>query len=218
VQYVNPTAGGKVYISNPKANNFAEFLVATSPTANIANSSYVQTGRQNASNYSSLYTSLITDTFWIANQGELEVPAVITSDTMTFDTIVGIVIHSFGTYKLLPRNNDDFKGANVNLEPAQLEPTPIPNDTTSTMELSFETPQNRFYPNPANEIVNFELANSGTHHLQIVDITGKTILSRNLMSQKGFFSVNELPKGVYIIDVVNVNTQIRQQNKLVITR
>src|SRR5690606_14708114 len=112
----------------------------------------VLAGRQSSSSFSSLYVSLIADSFYIDNDGQLEVTPVLTDTSMTMDTLVGIVYFGFSTYKIQPRNNDDIKGLNVTLDPSQFVSC-IPDSNISVNENLVNAHLN-IYPNPSNGQLN----------------------------------------------------------------
>jgi hypothetical protein len=115
VRLKNPTPNGKIFVSRPRNGNFGDFWVATSNTANINNSTFVQTARSDANNYSSLYVSLVSDDT-LATANNVLVPIVETSSSTEMEAIQGIWFWGFGRYKLHPRNNFDVIGLNSPLE------------------------------------------------------------------------------------------------------
>jgi hypothetical protein len=63
----------------------------------------------------------------------------------------------------------------------------------------------QFYPNPTSEIINIENLNSSSNYIiNIYDITGKLIISKNTAQTNTFtLSVNELASGFYTLQVLS---------------
>ena len=74
--------------------------------------------------------------------------------------------------------------------------SPVPermiNQTESTLSL-------KAYPNPVNDMLNFEREETNEGLLQISDITGKMILSTVIQDKLLQLNVEELPAGIYIV-------------------
>ena len=116
------TGGGKVYI-NQANMGFGDYGIGT--TQGGTDNMRVLSGRQSSSSYSSLYVSLITDSFYINNDGQLEVDPVLTNTNQTMDSMVCLVYYSFSNYRLQPRNNDDIIGFSENLDSAGFICNPV---------------------------------------------------------------------------------------------
>lgn len=65
----------------------------------------------------------------------------------------------------------------------------------------------KIYPNPSNQLVNADLfiPNSGNLTLQLFDYTGKLVLEKNMVAEKGFSTVNtdlqEMSYGIYTLKI-----------------
>lgn len=112
VRYEHPTAGNRLYVVEKNAdavtgNNYAEYRVGTdefNPTAG----SRIIAGRQSGS--SSLYVSYVNDSIWETSNGVMNVPAYAVNYGNSMESMSGILYYSFGSMKLLPRNNNDVVG------------------------------------------------------------------------------------------------------------
>jgi hypothetical protein len=192
---------------------FGEWAISDAINASTARSRRIATGRQvGTTAFFSLYTSIISDSLWITNDGELEVSPVITNDTITFDAIQGIMFFGFSNFKLLPRNNDDFIGVNV-----PLDSTNLPQSTVSIEEIN---PMDgiRIYPNPARDYVTIELPELTSYSVEIVDLTGATVLRRTGLSGRNELALDHLRNGMYMMRIATQDGQYFQLNKIMVTK
>ncbi len=73
------------------------------------------------------------------------------------------------------------------------------------------------YPNPAKDNINYDLRNikADIHGFRISDLTGKTIISKTLVSKRGNLDVKNWPAGIYNIEFygegINYNRKILLQ-------
>lgn len=79
------------------------------------------------------------------------------------------------------------------------------------------TPQNKLvvYPNPTTDETLVSLNYTGTFELQVIDITGKVVFSKNFMGDQYNFNVEQLPGGIYTVTVKDIHTGKRFAEKLV---
>ncbi len=201
VGMVNPT--GKVYVSNPRLNNFGEWLISGDKDATYGKSRRVQTGIQNTNNASSLWASIVGDTTLKDNEGVMNVAPIKAEQGMSFDTVAGILFYGFSNYKLLPRNDDDFKGASVTL-PATDYPEYV---SVPTLEAKYQGI--RFYPNPTSDILRIDIENNNIQqlNLEIIGLNGEVIKSLNV-SNGDTVSMGELAAGMYVIRTSADNVEI----------
>ncbi len=110
----------------------------------------------------------------------------------TFDALSGVLYYSFGNYKLVPRNDNDFVGFTP--------PTDVQDETVPTQ---YELSQN--YPNPFNPstTIRYAIPEGGSVTMKIYNLLGqevKTVLD-NVYQSIGVHSVSfdatDLPSGVY---------------------
>jgi hypothetical protein len=208
VSYQNPT-GGKVFVSNADAG-FAEYTLATDASFGASQSSRVLTGRQaGTSATSSLYVSLISDSTWVTNGGNLMVPAIITTATMDMDAMHGILWFSFGNYKLLPRNNFDI----INLS------TPVDtmgcNVPTNVSVQEVANADIAIYPNPAAAAFAIESQQAELSYT-LLDLNGRVILRSTKASLKHQVNVTELPAGVYVLTTTETKSGLSTSHRVVI--
>lgn len=111
-----------------------------------------------------------------------------------FSAITGILYYSFGDYKLLPRENDDFQGYTSDVQRISLSP------------INFSLSQN--YPNPFNPstIIKFSLPESNVVKLKVFDILGREVavlLNENMNSgsYEVKFDASSLSSGIYFYSV-----------------
>ncbi len=76
----------------------------------------------------------------------------------------------------------------------------------------------KIYPNPATDWVHFMLpVTNGKYHLEVVDASGKIILSQALPKQESVYNLNikDLESGAYTM-IIKVNSKISQSGKFMI--
>jgi hypothetical protein len=194
-------SAGKVYISNPRLNNFGEYMISTDEDATYGRSRRVQAGIQNTNNSSSLWVSIVSDTTLKDNEGAMNLAPIKAEKGMSFDTVVGILYYGFSNYNLLPRNDDDFRGSSVTL-PETDYPEYI---SVPTLEASLQGVT--FYPNPAKEVLNIKITNNNvtTLDLEIVGSNGEVI--RTMSVENGdVIPMEDLASGMYIIRTSSAQT------------
>ncbi|MBI1306626.1 MAG: T9SS type A sorting domain-containing protein [Bacteroidetes bacterium] len=193
-------AGGKIYVSNPKLSAFGEYLVSTNENASYGKSRRIQAGIQNTNNASSLWVSLVSDTALKSTDGAMNVPAIAVTKGMSFDTIVGMFYYGFSNYSILPRNNDDFKGSSVTLEPADYP------QKVSVANIAI--PGVNIYPNPATDHLNVDVPAQFTGiNAVIYGIDGKRYTS-NSVNGITQIDVQSLNSGMYILRLEDSNGQV----------
>lgn len=109
VRFENPSAGDRIYVVEQNAdavtsNNYAEYRVGTdifNPNSGVR----IIAGRSGGN--SSLYVSYVNDSLWVNN---LNVDPYIVDYGHSMQSVSGIFYYSFGSMKLLPRNNHDIVG------------------------------------------------------------------------------------------------------------
>ncbi|TVQ78562.1 MAG: T9SS C-terminal target domain-containing protein [Flavobacteriales bacterium] len=186
---------GKIFISEPRRGNFGDYLISTDTANGLAESTIVLAGRDGNSR-SSLYVSVVNDSVWATQNGQMMVPVVVTNKSMEFDAIDGVLFFGFGEYRLLPRANDDFINPNFTLDSLDCRPL----ISVRSFEGSADV---RIYPNPASGQFNVEIAEAGNYALQLNDLSGRTIRSQVMNNGKSVVSVDNLPEGMYILRVVD---------------
>lgn len=200
MRYENPMAGGKVNIINPNLG-FGEFTVGSGVSATT--DARVLTGRQSGTSaQSSLNVSVTSDSAQYA--AGLNVPAVQAKITQDMDALVGMMYYSFSNFKLTPRNNADFIGFNEPL--VSIETISASNVPTS------------IYPNPAEDRVNVQIAESyefDVLNIQVVDMAGRVVVDQISSLHLSSINLSGLEKGFYIIRV-SENNQLINSSKLIL--
>lgn len=110
--------------------------------------------------------------------------------------VTGIGHYTFDEYKILPRDVNDISIA------------------TSINELEKSTVA--VYPNPAKDVLTFELAISN-FDITITDITGKVVKSFNSSNNKKVVGVANLNNGIYFYTITS-NGSVIATNKFVVTK
>jgi hypothetical protein len=212
VQFVNTGGDKKVHVNDPRQNNFGDYRMANDAGANRANSCMVQCGVQNNNNSSSLWASIVSDTSYATNAGVMQVPAIAAENTMTFDSVAGILFYNFGAYKLQPRNNDDFMGSSVTLDTTDYPDIPV-----GVQDISLALNRVDVYPNPSKDVVRLKsdelnLANTS---VRVMDLQGRLLKTQDLNSGINELNIAGLSKGIYVLHVMNDQGKILSLNKII---
>ncbi len=194
VKLQNPMAGKGIYVvnTNPDApnNNFGEYRVGNSTLSDQG--CLVLSGRTDGSrNF-----SYINDSTWIQNIDTSKVPVCIVSLLDTMESLTGIMIFTFGDFKLVPRNTadaEDFSGANC------------PEGVTITNVDLPEIKEFKVYPNPASQQLTIEHAAEQALPLEIklIDLTGRQLMRENVegLAGKTSLDLSNLNNGLYLLQV-----------------
>jgi len=119
-----------------------------------------------------------------AMKGYLTKP-IIVKPTMSFTKITGIVQHSFGNMKLLPRDNIDIVALSV--------PTQTALFTASDVSI---------YPNPAHDFITLKY--NGIFDVEILSIMGSKLICKTAAETEAKIAVASLPKGMLLVKITNV--------------
>lgn len=209
VKAENP--GGQVYV-NDADMGFGDYGIGS--TQGGSDNLRVLAGRQSSSSYSSLYVSLITDSFYINNDGILEVDPILTNTNQSMDAMIGLIYYSFSNYRLLPRNNDDIIGFSEALDSAGF----ICNPDTVISVNEIKTTENSFtiFPNPSNGQVNLNTNSQGVYQIDIYNITGQHVFSRVALNPIETLNLSFLNSGVYMVTLKTENQKVLKTEKLII--
>ena len=190
--------GKGVYVVDENADNpsnFAEYRVG-SDQFDPAAGCRVLAGRVTTTAFSSLAFSYINDSLFISDFGVMTVPACIVAVGDTMASLSGIMYHSFGAMKLLPRNNDDavsYSGANC------------PNGIGVGLEDLLDASSLVVFPNPAREQVTLRYALPAAMEAEAVltDLMGRVVAVQSLVGREGelHFSTRQLPRGTYLMSI-----------------
>lgn len=210
VRFQNPSQGQKIRITDPKLT-FGEYRIATQTGFTSPNNSFrVHAGRQSNTAFSSLWVQPVTDTIYATVDGTMNVPPIVTSDTMTFDAVQGIIFFSFSNFKLHPRANDDFIGANFPLLPVTNRPTsPI-----STKE--FEKIRISVYPNPTRDVINIVSSSAESVKATFSDLQGRIVKTIDIRPfEVNTYDISSFKPGIYILTLSSGNGSV-SNSKIVI--
>ncbi len=195
----SPTAGDKIHVvdANPDdPSNFGEYRVGADQF-DPNTGSRILVGRQSGSAFSSLNVSYVNDTTWATTDGIMNVPALVVSDTVNMDTLCGIMYYSFGSMKLLPRNNDDYKGINLG--------APVDtNDTNVSVQFLNQLERKALaFPNPADQELNVwtNFRNGEVYTITLFDLAGREVFRRITMNAQETIYLNSFDNGTYLVRV-----------------
>lgn len=113
-----------------------------------------------------------------------------------FDAVRGIMFHSFGDLKLIPRDNQDF----VNV--------------TTDLAGVFAGKHLNLFPNPASGSVNIAGADLNGGTATILNISGQVV--RNVNITNSSVELNGLNAGIYMVRLVNAAGQPQGVHKLAV--
>jgi len=198
-------ANGKLHISQTNLG-FGDYAVSAIPGASRARSTMVLAGRQSGTAFSSLWVQPVTSLAYDTIDGFMEVDPLVVSDTMNMDALEGIVFFGFSNYRVLPRNNDDFIGFNVDLDSTNLATSPL-------IGIEEGTPSVQAFvrPNPARSSLWIDGLNTGTLQVEMTDIYGRIVLQTTLANGERRLDVGHLAAGTYWVRVThNGRTSVAQ--------
>ncbi len=123
----------------------------------------------------------------------------------TFDALSGVMYYSFGNYKLVPRNDDDFVGFTT--------------DVTEGGDIPIEYSLSQNYPNPFNPstTIQYSLPEAGDVTMRVYNLLGQEVktvfdnVSQSAGTHSVVFSASELPSGIYFYSFrVNNFVQVKK--------
>ena len=183
-----------VYVVDPDVG-FGDYKIGVD-TTNSNSGCLVLAGRQNSSTSSSLNVSFVTDSFYVDNDGMMNVPVVEVQHGDAFPWVQGVVSYGFSEFRLLPRNNADFGQTSTGLAPNAYSSIAV-------------------YPNPSNGQFNIDLpAIKGNAQLKVFNIDGRLVLDRKVSALDRRLSLKGKPVGVYQLRILS-NEGVFQQRLLV---
>ena len=194
---------GKIDVIDPDLG-FGEYGVGLSGSTDFVR---VLSGRVNGTSaQSSLNVSLISDTFYINNEGVMNVPGILADTSQDMDAMVGILWYSFGNFKLTPRNNSDL----INFS----EPLVFVGLTEKSAQVEM-----KYYPNPAQNFVTIENNSADLNNMEafFFNLNGQLLKSVSLRNNRNVVNVSDFNNGIYIIRVMN-NNEVVNTSKLVISK
>lgn len=198
---------GKLHVvdTNPDApNNYAEYLVGRDPL-DPATAVRVVAGRPT---HSSTFVSYVNASTFIADSASYPVQKIIVADTMNLDTLYGIVTETYGNFKLLPRNNDDYVGINVLPEDENKEPESVQGYDS---EANFNV-----YPNPVNGVLTVQnLGSFESINIHIYDVNGREVYSLQTQNDVNRLQLQHLDAGTYVIRINDNEGALLGRNKFI---
>ena len=203
------TGNGKLHIvdTNPDApSNFAEYTVGRDKL-DPSTDCRVLAGR---TGNGSMFVSYVNNASIIPDSASYPVQKILVRDTMNMDTLYGIMTFSFGNMKLLPRNNEDYRGINA------LPTDTTKKDTTSIGELTGVKSSFRIYPNPTSQQITV-INNSDSRFvtIRIIDLNGKEVARRESVLEENSIPLYDLQNGVYLMEIENENGLVLERTKFI---
>lgn len=196
VRYKDPF-DNKLFVSHPKTDpndDFGDYAVSATNKKASKKLGLILAGRQSSTSQSSLYVSIVRDSAWTELNGKMQVPPIETSSSMVMDGVIGLLHYSFGSYRLLPRNNDDF--ININEEMA---PTSLPGSPLSIMET--DKPNFSVYPNPASNVINIVSHKEVISEIRMHNLQGQEFFHNKTISNQYQLDISGFKTGHYILQV-----------------
>lgn len=191
VRYENPMPMGRVFVTDANLG-FGEYEVGSGQGAAVG--ARVLAGRQDGTRaQSSLDVSYISDTARYA--AGLNVAAIQVDTTFNMDALEGVVYYSFGNWKLTPRNNNDFIGLIVGIEPV-----------SASKEV-----ETAIFPNPTENRVNVQIDESYNFNqlrIEVLDLTGRKVVETATNLSLTSINLEGLDKGVYLIRIMDGNENL----------
>jgi DNA/RNA endonuclease YhcR with UshA esterase domain len=137
----------------------------------------------------------------VDTSNRLRVTPNIVRRAQEFAAITGVVYHSFGILKIIPRDGSDL----------WLTPQSA-NGLINNLVAMF--------PNPATESVNINLnlENVSGYNVQFNDLSGRTVKRNALNSVNNTISVANLNNGLYVVSVTDASGKLVFRNKLNIVK
>jgi DNA/RNA endonuclease YhcR with UshA esterase domain len=208
---VHSTPGTSMKMMNENAD-FGDYVVGDDTT--LSQGTRVLAGRQNSRAFSSLWVSLVTDSFYVNNEGIMQVDPVITTPEMEMDTIIGQMYYSFSNYRLLPRSNYDI----INLLDDGV-PVDLPDTTTNITTIDGRRVETVLFPNPAESFVNVAVDGYEKEMTYVVyDITGR-VVSNGWLNPFGFTTIDlqSVSSGILLIEIRGAQEELISINKVLRT-
>ncbi len=191
---------GKIHVSQENLG-FGDYAVSTTNSASRYNSARVLAGRQSGSSQSSLYVQIVSDTIYNNLDGQMNVTPMEASTTMNMDALRGMMFFSFGNYRVLPRNNDDFVNINVSLDSTNLPGSPIG-------IVEYNNSKFMYYPNPATEVLHIQNSELNKYDVRILDMMGRVVYSSANNVNHIAVPLSGMQKGAYILHITDENGKI----------
>ena len=212
--------GTPMYVTEPDLG-YAEYGIGTTDTSSVHQ--VVLAGRQNSTSFSSLYFSLISDDYYVDNDGEIEVDSIVlTHQGQMIDSLTGLMHYSYSVYKLIPRNNSDIVGLADSLgTPYVIDSTIVPTPDTSVgiVTLAGKEMKLTIYPNPANDVINIAVENNDAAlNVEVLDLAGRSMVKTRLNQQQLAISTESIVNGVYLVKLSDSEGNILSIEKLVVNK
>ena len=195
---------GPIYVLKRNAdlpNAFGEYLLGKD-LQDSSNGCRVLAGRQDTYAYSSLDVSYVNDSMWATQDGVMNVPVIEVEKGDEFCSVTGLMHYSFGSPKLLPRNNQDF-------------------DLSCLVGVAEkEKPALKMSPNPARDVVWVEITGERWRRgskLEVWRIDGKKVMERKEDGEIGLLELNleEWAAGLYWLVLKREDGAVWEVQKLI---
>lgn len=94
---------------------------------------------------------------------------------------------------------------------AASEVSRIPELTSAVNEIKQATRRAKLYPNPAGNLVSIETETNGNNNVSIYDISGKELIRKPALANKGAIDISKLTNGIYMVKVNNDTLKLTKE-------
>ena len=125
--------------------------------------------------------------------------------TLFSQTMTSTISSSGGSYNQESRMHYYWTLGRIIIEPTREEDKIFDSNLlnfykVTTMQVSVNTIKPKIYPNPLRDVINIDLAldGSGKFHFELFSLTGKKVMSANLLSGKNVVQLGSLSSDHYV--------------------
>jgi hypothetical protein len=192
-------------------------LTGRTPAENSINSQRFPLVANPANVSTSAGANILPDTALIRLNG---VNPIIANRKVSFSNITGIIQHSFGNMKLLPRDANDIVDLRVNgvLVPktiAGVTSTPGVDATTSGSNLA-NYRDIYIYPNPTSGSILIKVLDGSTVIAKVTNLLGVEVLTPSIIVADGNINLSSLPKGIYLLHITEPESGERIVKRIIL--
>jgi len=120
-----------------------------------------------------------------------------------------------GFNAIVDRNDND-----PDIHPGALEiPNNLIDENCDGIVTAIELPvlkDFKIYPNPANDILNIDNESNAAYIMYLRDLNGRVLLKKDIGINHNIIQFDNLPSGMYLVELVNVNKNRRVYSKIII--
>lgn len=109
-------------------------------------------------------------------------------------------------------NNEAFVGSELIVDDIAL----VFNDVS--VEDGVDPSEWRIYPNPVSDVINVSVGREGIANLEVLDVTGKTVITETVNGSLRAVDATKLVEGVYLYQLTNTQGKVIRTGKLIVNR